>query len=351
MSKSKRAVCLIALLAVFAAWRSGRTDDSADERRRQIESMSSEEKEQLRRRKEWFDKLDASEQDRLRRLHEQIQQHPDAARLRRVMHGYCQWLRELPSYRRAELLELEPGERIARIKQLKEAEARIHANRPQRKDMEALFRWMRQYVEKHEQAILQTIPEDRRRQIGELSGESRRRLVMWMAWQRWQITKPDKLPTLTADDLADLRSQLSEETRKKFSQKEPAEQWQIVADWLRLMSRHRSPYRQFRDGPLPPDLQEKLDDFFENELSDEQRDRLLSMPGDEMQRELRDMYLMRFRPSEMRPRRGYGPPPGARPDPSDPRGPHPRHPKAGPPSGFPGPGASPGTRPPSPPAT
>ena len=49
---------------------------------------------------------------------------------------------------------------------------------------------------------------------------------------------------------------------------------------------------------------EPLADFFEHELSDEERDRLLSLPGDEMQRELQRLYLTRTKPPDGSPRRG-----------------------------------------------
>ena len=47
---------------------------------------------------------------------------------------------------------------------------------------------------------------------------------------------------------------------------------------------------------------ERLADFFEKELSDEERDRLLNLPGDEMQRELQRLYLTRTKPPDASPR-------------------------------------------------
>ncbi len=45
------------------------------------------------------------------------------------------------------------------------------------------------------------------------------------------------------------------------------------------------------DGHSATADDERLADFFEKELPDEERDRLLSLPGDEMQRELQRLYL------------------------------------------------------------
>ncbi len=52
---------------------------------------------------------------------------------------------------------------------------------------------------------------------------------------------------------------------------------------------------------------ERLADFFEKELADEERDRLLNLPGDEMQRELQRLYLTRTKPPDGSPRRGRSP--------------------------------------------
>ena len=44
-------------------------------------------------------------------------------------------------------------------------------------------------------------------------------------------------------------------------------------------------------GPLPKDDDERIAEFFEKDLSPEERDRLLAMPGEEMQWRLQQMYL------------------------------------------------------------
>ena len=70
-------------------------------RRRRVESMGLGEKEQLLRIEERFIGLAPEEQQRLRRLHEELQTDPDAQRLRPIMHRYCEWLKTLSSYSRA----------------------------------------------------------------------------------------------------------------------------------------------------------------------------------------------------------------------------------------------------------
>lgn len=338
---------LIALLAAFALVGTTRADDAAEARRGWIEKMSPEEKEQLRRRQQRFAELDPAEQERLRRLHQQLQRDPNATQLRRVMQGYCRWFSALPPYRQAELLELEPAERVKRIKQLRAEEAQREGSRLPRKDMEGLFRWMEQYVAKHEDDILKSLPEPVRKGMANLDSGRRRRWLGGIMWQRGQSGPPGKPPLMGDDDLKDLKSNLSDDARKRLDAESPEKQWQIIAGWVRSAFRHPTGARRFRGGPPPKDLQEKLDHFFEHELGDEERDRLLSLPGDEMQRELWRMYLGRFKPPDSPIHRPRGPMP-PRGKPSGPPGPprvHPQRPAKGPqPDVQPG-GPQPRTRP------
>ena len=77
-------------------------------------------------------------------------------------------------------------------------------------------------------------------------------------------------------EMARLRAGLSPELRAKLEAKKPAEQARIIADWLRETASH--------------ELDEQLADFFENTISDEERDRLMSLPSDEMYESLSKQY-------------------------------------------------------------
>jgi len=271
-------------------------EDSLTQRRQRIETMTVAEKEQLRRRQEQFAAFSPAEQQRLRRLHQQLQRDPDADQLRRVLDGYCRWLKTLPPHRQAELLELEGAERIKRIKRL----CREQAGRGKRlgpEDTEGLLRWMQEYASRHEARLTEALPEARRQQLNKLNPQARRRMVTWLMWQRWQMPGPGKPPRPDDDDLADLRSKLSAATRKRLEGKPSAEQWRTIAGWIHQVLRHQSAARRLK-GPLPPDHEKQLAHFFEHQLSDQQRDRLLSLPGDQMQRELRRLYMMHLRGPE-----------------------------------------------------
>lgn len=57
----------------------------------------------------------------------------------------------------------------------------------------------------------------------------------------------------------------------------------MVAEWIRQAARHGA-------GSLLPNLDEQLAHFFEHGLSDQQRDHLMSLPGEDMQKQLRTLF-------------------------------------------------------------
>jgi hypothetical protein len=91
---------------------------------------------------------------------------------------------------------------------------------------------------------------------------------------------------------------------------------QVVGEWIRRALRAPTASEYFRTT-LDAAFQARLDRFFEEELTDAQRDWLLSLPGDEMLRELRRMYFSAARYPNGPGRGPRGPGPG----PSGPRGP------------------------------
>ena len=87
--------------------------ESLAERRERIQNMSAAGKDQLLRRQQQFQALDAEQQQRIRLLHEQLRREADGEKLRETLAQYSQWLAALPGIRRITLEEVEPGQRIA----------------------------------------------------------------------------------------------------------------------------------------------------------------------------------------------------------------------------------------------
>jgi len=295
-----------------------RADDSLDQRRRQIEAMSPQDQALLRERQERFARLSPEEQERLRRLHDEIDEAPDAEQLRQIMERYYEWYKALPPYQRAELNELPPAERVKRIKALKQEMARKAAKRPAPEDatraprlrklleeqyksgkrpgpqdVEALSRWIEAYASARALRLLDDLPEPRRAELHEelarIKDPARRREVAGLKWLEWQLNNPGKLPPLGEKELADLRAKLTPPTRQRLEAMPPDEQAKTVASWVRQFVLYR--YASHRPGePLPQVTEEDLARFFEKHVNPDDRNRLLSLPEEELQRELTRRY-------------------------------------------------------------
>jgi len=250
-------------------------DDSPEGRRRQIESMSPAEQNELRQHRKWFEDRKPAEQQRLRDVYQQLRGDPHADELRLVMHGYHQWLRTLPAHQRAELERLEPEWRIERIRQHLEEQAM----QPSREDVEGLARWLEAYADRAETELLQSLWSPAGDRWAGLPEPIRRwGVVVGVSAQmgRSRFTRP------TEWDLADLRQQISPTTRAWLSSRSVPEQWGIVGRWIRdeiLAGRF-----------MPPEVEEDLDLFCIEELSDQQEARLIGYSESDMRRQLWRMY-------------------------------------------------------------
>jgi hypothetical protein len=294
-------------------------DKSAVSRRQRVENMSLDEKEQLLHAEDHFTALAAAEQQRLRRLHDDIENDPDSKRLRAIMHGYYEWLKTLSPLSWGELPDMGPDERIAWVKKRLQEEQRERGRQFDAKDMAALRDWMDGCALRHEADFLKSMPTEKdRKQFLAADKSFQRQMVVGYLWWRWQPSNSGKLPPMmTNEDMASLLAMLSPDVRKQLEKKNPGEQWRLVTSRMHQGFRRAFEDRRLR-GPLSQSDDEQLAEFFEKRLSDEERDRLLSMPGEQMQRELQRLFQMRNRPLEGPGRRGRWPGDPERPAPGGP---------------------------------
>ncbi len=267
---------------------------SPDAARDRIEAMSPAEKGQLRRRQEQFAALDAAHQTRLRRLAADLAAAPDAETLQTVATGYYRWLKALPPIARAELIELGPHERVAKIESTvaRQAEERIKRLGPD--DARALGQWLSGLSDR----MIDALPESAQARIRQETDPQRRRGAVFMFLQSGRSPDGARRPleeVLDESDLTALRAELTEPTRSELQRHPVPEQWRIVREWIPQLMRHRFSSRGPR-GVLPGFEEHGLAEFFEHELDDAELDRLLALPADEMQRELQRLYLQRSKP-------------------------------------------------------
>ncbi len=280
---------LSALLAVCGCDRFGSRADLLEQRRARLAAMSASEKSGVAWALERLEALDPAERERLRRLNRRIDAHPESEALRRTAGRYYEWLKTQPLYRRAEIGELPPAERIAVVRRLLEEEEERALRRPKAADAEGLLAWMTEFARRHEAEVLATLPPERKEEL-ESDPEHRTRLVMSILWMRWRGEQRDELPQPTEKDLVRIYEVLTPATREKLRARPPQAQWELISSWARYLVHYQG---DLEGGAwtMPEVSEAELMHFFEYELTPEQRDELLALPGERMQRRLRQLYF------------------------------------------------------------
>ena len=259
----------------------GEQDASAVE---QLEAMSAEDREQLRRKLERFEILRPEEQQRLRELESRIAADPNSEELRQVMSRYYEWLKTLSPKERTELGELSPADRLKRIEEIRKAQKLIAetkgADALAGNDWPTVWRWLGDVAWRQRKSIIAAAPPDRRPMLKDGPKEDRHvrmTISREMFMQAGEANKP--LPINEAD-FAELESDLSPPAREALAATTTLDaKLQLLRAWLE---------RGRRSGQS--DGRERIQKFFE-QLPEEEKQKLLAIP-DEHQRRARmfEMY-------------------------------------------------------------
>ncbi len=264
--------------------------ETLSQRRQRVQEMSAEQREDLFQNERQFRALAPDEQKRIRELHEQIENAPDRDKLRATMNRYCKWFETQPPYSRATLLNKKTvSERIEAVKHLLKVKGPSSDIRLDDKNRRALAAWLEHYASEHGSRFLENMNPMAAAGIAKLSPDRQQLVVRETLLRRWQGTsKGGRLP-ISDREMAALHAAISPELRARLDAKPPAERPRIVADWLRETA--------------SAELDQQLADFFENTISDEERDKLMSLPSDEMYDSLSKQYrahvLKQSKPSDL----------------------------------------------------
>jgi len=328
-----RISCFLFVSLIFLPAKPAVADDYTTNASR-LQQMTPEQKDDLRRKKIRFDELNDDEKKRLRDLHEEIAQDPNAKELQSTVTAYNRWLATLDSTERSQLLDIkDPEARIERIKELMHQQEtrrfqQYSINLPE-KDRETLFKWLEDFVVAHGGDIVERLP-----------GDAKRR-ELFRSWQRHR--RQFNLPWPSSDEHAQLIKRFSTETQKMLDSSAASELTKEPDD-------QRTPERQqalhqrkveelvrtaYYSRMFPQISQAELLKYYAAMKSDDPRRRQLEgKEGEELRRELQKMYNFdhvgrppggppgsgpgRFGPPGQwpgPPPRGDGPPRGDRPPP------------------------------------
>jgi len=286
-----------------------------------LATLSPAEKKELQSKQDRFYRMEPAAQDELRRLHDELTQSPDAARLQAVLTRYASWLQTLPSGQRADLLSLPPAERVVEIRRLLQDQtaSRMRSYVPRKlsdEDLRAIASWVEQMVQRHEPELLERVPSFKEH-LDNIPDAKRRIQSLAFMIHRFGFRRDWLQPT--AEEIDQLKTQLSAEARQDLDKaKAEGRLPELTEAWMRAA--------MFSRLAGPPVDKEQLRTFFKEELEPQQREFLESLPPERMQAELVRMYYShRFR------RDGYRDWPGFRKPGSGLRGPGPS-PRFGPPA-------------------
>lgn len=254
------------------------------ERRRQIASLSQEEKDELHRNYERFVHLPPDEQRRLESLESSIAADAERAELKAVLAAFDQWLEQLPGVERAELMALDGEARLGRVKRLRQQEQR----RLSEADLQALLVW----IEERLTSWLSEKPTLKREL--ESADTGRRRELLARAVNELRRTRPYIFMSAFFDPTArkSLQERLSPAGKRQFDEAQSPEQRRLLMQsWF--MQALSSPTLGRGQLTLPQVDDDELKRFFEHDLDPAQRAQLLNLPADPMRRQLLRMYQAR----------------------------------------------------------
>ncbi|MCA9212839.1 MAG: hypothetical protein KDB27_07235 [Planctomycetales bacterium] len=313
--------------------------DEGDSPQAVLETLSSSEKESLQSKLQRFKTLKPDEQQRLRDLHQRIEEHKDSDKLVQIMENYNEWLSTLSASRRAEILALPKEERIQEIKeQLESSERRRRrwTGHLSRSDRGIVNGWLDKFAVEHREQLI----DENDKFLTKFEETRGTRRMMLMHATR---SKPD-VRQLLLSELPALVDQLSDDAKQKYnSAKSESDKMEVVRQWM---------ISQLDGWRVPKVKKEVLLEYFAT-LSADERKHLEMLDRDGMFHELGRMYLFKEirgkRPPGMFPpwdrggpgrRRGGGP--GGPPDRERRPGPGPGDGNQLPPPPFRGEGPSPG---------
>ena len=225
--------------------------ETLSQRRRQVEEMTAEQREELFRNEQQFRALSPQDQQRIRDLHEQIESAPDREKLRATMNRYCKWFETQPPFRRAKLLDKKktPEERIARVKEFLNRPGPTKDIHLDDRNRRVLAAWLDRYTTEHGARFMESMtrgPTGANRPASARPATSGPAGDVSCGAGRWAV--PNGQMPIAEHEMARLLAGLSPDLRAKLEAKKPAERDRIIADWLRETASQ--------------ELDEQLADFF-----------------------------------------------------------------------------------------
>jgi hypothetical protein len=245
-------------------------EPSRASRRQWVENLSPEQKTTLAAQFARFKELTSPQQEQLTNLEHELAQATDADQLQRSLVAYDHWLARRSSAEQEELRSLSTAERFEEIKRAVQRDDERAARHLSAQDAEKLRDEIFEIYEELQSDYWRAWRRDRDR-LPRLDGPKPINARFVLHW----ALRDDDHNERTRDRLI---KQLSPEAQANWNNERDRDRWWLLLWWIWESL-------QPKWGP------QELEQFFANDLSLTERERLLSMDSDEMQVQLEQLYL------------------------------------------------------------
>lgn len=258
-------------------------DETIDDRKKRLDLLSAEQKEELHRKYERFIHLPADEQQRLRKLDTAVAAADEHQLLQTTLGRYQHWLEQLPGVERAELMALESEQRLDRIKRVRHEESR----RLGADDLKVFVVWFEGILPK---LVPPAEREKVQRQLAQASEDDRpaiiRRAINAMRQNSMPRRPVGRGPLIEPQALAQLSERLSPHASKILSVAgSDGERRALIWSWANQAFATSLAARR-NQLALPEVDEDELRRFFQHQLTADQRAQLLNLPAEQMRRQM-----------------------------------------------------------------
>ncbi len=259
-----------------------RVVSSEKNRQEWLEKSTDDERATLRAQYNRFRSLPEERKEQLRQLHEEIDSAKDGDLLRKTMLQYQQWLSSLPASQQYELRALSTQERVRRVARRIHQQAVNGALELTPKQVQDFFEAVRPQLRKmREQALREMSPRERE-QLEALPRNRKRPHWFWLTREDW-IHRAEEINQSVS-------KALPEEKRAAFQRLSTREKRDRFLGWLRQATTPQFADRLHGRGPRSGEVAEhELEAFFVEKLDAATQERLLAMPREKMQQQLKRM--------------------------------------------------------------
>jgi len=270
-------------------------------RRWWLETRSPEAKARLANLQQRLSNLKPQRRQEIARLYDQIVAQANAEERLNTLRNYHKWVRQLTPGQQNDLLALPVDQRMQRIERHRaDLETSAERRREQQQrlqqmapltphDVKNLGRWFMAVAQQHREEVLQ-VGLRRPWEVPPLrDAVAHRRLFYFTKALHWLRSTAD----LDSLGLKRLQAQLSSEPARILSEAQDEEQKRrLLAGWVFTAMRVITVSKDIGE---PMVGEEELEEFFSHVLSSDQREHLLSLPQDEFERKLRQLYFEHIR--------------------------------------------------------